>query len=368
MIKLFICGDFRAKNASKIVVGEQLKSILSKSDYSICNFEAPVQSKGLPIRKSGPTLDQDIKSIDVLSDLGFNVVLLANNHIMDYGEEGCKATMQACHENNITYVGAGFAKEAYQVRVVEISGLKIGFLSLVQHEFGVVESSDDPSLGTAWINSYDIEEVIKTAKPKVDYLFVLPHAGVEHIDAPLPEWRRCYRKIIDWGADMIIASHPHCPQGWELYKDKFIFYSLGNFYFDELSGGDYWNKSLAVEICIDKDLSVNTHNLIFDQDGHVDIDETKESKNHIDYLNRLLNDEKLYNNYIDDICESHYEGQKYGLLRGVCGFSIHMRLYYCLRLFVLMLMRNRDEMYLLNTLQNESHRWLIERCLRNREK
>lgn len=365
MVRLLICGDFRAKNASKITVGKQFKSIILQSDYSICNFEAPVYSKGQQIKKSGPTLDQDIKSIDFLSDLGFNVVLLGNNHIMDYGEDGCKATMQSCEENNITYVGAGLAKDAYQVRIVEKSGLKIGFLSLVQHEFGVVESLNETSFGTAWINSYEIEEIIKTAKQKVDFLFVLPHAGVEHIDAPLPEWRRCYRKIVDWGADMIIASHPHCPQGWELYNDKYIFYSLGNFYFDELSGGDYWNKSLAVEICIDKGLSVNTYNVTFDKNGRIDIDETEESKNHIEYLNRLLNNEESYLNYINDICQSHYEGQKYGLLRGVCGFSIHMRLYYCLRLFVLMLMGNRDEMYLLNSLQNESHRWLIERFLRN---
>lgn len=366
MIRLFVCGDFRARDASKISVDENLGKLISQSDYAICNFEAPVVCNGKVAPKSGPSLDQDIKSPTILKKLGFNVLLLANNHIMDYGIEGCKKTIESF--NGCICVGAGEADEAYQVRIVEKNGIKIGFLSLVQHEFGVVESlSDKNAYGAAWINSYDVEEIIKNAKDQVDYLLVLPHAGVEHTDAPLPEWRRCYKKFVDWGADMIIASHPHCPQGWELYQGKHIFYSLGNFYFDGLQiDDDLWYKSLAIDIEIKNEVCIKIRQLFFEEEGIIGIDDSEKSKEHIEYLNRLLADKRLYDRYIFNVCRQQYDGIKYGLLRGICGFTFHTKLYYALRLFALMLLGNRDEMYMLNAFQNESHRWLIERYLRNK--
>ena len=108
---------------------------------------------------------------------------------MDYGEEGCQATLNAF--SDCICVGAGKAQDSFEVKVVEKDGKKLGFLSFVQHEFGVVESkADERTFGAAWINSYDIEDIIIEAKSSVDFLLVFPHAGIEHIDAPLPEWRR----------------------------------------------------------------------------------------------------------------------------------------------------------------------------------
>lgn len=364
MVKLFVCGDFRAKNASVVHIDEELKNILSGADYAICNFEAPVVSKGKPIKKSGPTLDQDVKAPNLLKDLGFNVILMANNHIMDYGEEGCQATLNAF--SDCICVGAGKAQDSFEVKVVEKDGKKLGFLSFVQHEFGVVESkADERTFGAAWINSYDIEDIIIEAKSSVDFLLVFPHAGIEHIDAPLPEWRRCYKKMIEWGADMVLASHPHCPQGWEIYNNKYIFYSLGNFYFDELKGGKQWFKSLGIEILIENSITFKTHNLLFDKSGSIGIDESIAAINHVDYLNKLLSNEKLYTDYIDNTCSSQYNDIKYGLMRSVCAFTFHIKVYYAIRLLILMLLGKRNEMYLLNYFQNESHRWLCERYLRN---
>lgn len=363
-VRLFVCGDFRAKNTSLIHIDDTLKDIITKSDFSICNFEAPVETNGNAIMKSGPSLYQDRRAPEFVKALGFNVILLANNHIMDYGIEGCNQTIEKF--SDCVCVGAGKAKDAYQVKIVEKEGAKIGFLSLVQHEFGVVESPyEEETYGTAWINSLDVEDIIRDARSQVDYLIIFPHAGVEHTDAPLPEWRRLYKKMTDWGADAVIASHPHCPQGWELHRGKYIFYSLGNFYFDELEDGHKWYNSIAVEILINNEMKVKTHNLIFNSEGTIEIDSSQESKDYIGYLNNLLSDNELYNNYINRMCIDFFQGFRYGLLRGVCGFTFRMRFYYALRLFLLMLMGNKDEMYLLNVFQNESHRWLLEKYLNN---
>ena len=362
-LSIAIFGDFRAAYPEKIKFADDFSNLLKEADIRICNFEAPVKSEGLVAPKSGPKIDQSNKSPQFLIDHGFNVVLLANNHTMDHGMEGCQKTIESF--NSIIAVGAGKAKEAYAVKTSIVKGKSIGYLSLCQHEFGVVESKDDEDLGVAWTGSYDVEEVIKEAKNQVDYLFVFPHAGVEQSFAPLPGWRKLYKKYIDWGADGVIASHPHTPQGWEYYHDRPILYSLGNFYFDELTGDEYWNKGLMAELIIENDVvKAVVHNISFDSSGYISIDESEERKVHNDYLNELLFSNEKYNNYIDGLCKKLYDGHKYGVLRGFAGMSLRMRKAYAMRLLGLMLLNKRDTYTALNRFQCESHRWPIEYCLK----
>ncbi|MBQ2175414.1 MAG: CapA family protein, partial [Alphaproteobacteria bacterium] len=293
-----------------------------------------------------------------------NVILLANNHIMDYGIDGCEATIKAF--DGITTVGVGKSRDAFSAKYVEVKGRKIGFISLVQNEFGVVKYKDDDSYGAAWVNSPDVVSVVKEAKSQCDCLLVFPHAGVEHTAAPLPEWRKIYKNFIDLGADAVIASHPHCPQGWEYYKGKPIYYSLGDFYFDELTYDDLWYKSIVVELNIGDTIEAKEHFVCFnDKTGIIEIDKSERMREHVSFANHLLKNEKEYNEYIDEMCAKHWMGIKYGLLRGVCGVSLKMRLKYIVRLLGCMILGDKDEMYLLNALQCESHRWVMERYLRN---
>lgn len=365
MKKIVICGDFRAANPSIIRFDDEIANLIKNADVSICNFEAPIRTKGTnPIKKSGPSLDQSAESPVFLKNAGFNVILLANNHIMDYGQEGCDATIRAF--DGVETLGAGYAKDAYSCRYVDLDGTRVGICSFVQNEFGVVPNRSDTSYGSAWINSFDVQAVLSEAKKQCDFLLVLPHAGVEHTAAPLPEWRTVYKHLVDWGADAVIASHPHCPQGWETYQGKPIYYSLGDFYFDELTFDDLWYRSIVVELEVGEMVSVKEHFVCFDdKTGVICLDNSERIKDYIAYANRLLQNESEYNNYINEMCARRWAGIKYGLLRGVCGVTLKMRLKYIIRLLGCMLLGNKDEMYLLNALQCESHRWVIERYLRN---
>lgn len=368
MKKIVICGDFRAANPSIIKLNTEVLDLLNSADVGICNFEAPVYSNvAHPIKKSGPSLHQSVDAPALLQKLGFNAILLANNHIMDYGKDGCDATIAAFKD--IITVGAGVAKDAYTVRTIDLDGIRIGLLSLVQNEFGIVKSLNEASYGTAWINSMDVSGIILNAKQYCDFLIVFPHAGVEHTAAPLPEWRQLYKCFIDLGADAIIASHPHCPQGWEYYKGKPIFYSLGDFYFDELTYDDLWYKSIVVELIVNNMVEVKVHFICFDdKTGIISMDNSSRIHEYIDHANHLLNDDEDYYKYIDTMCAGRWKGIKYGILRGVCGVSLQMKFKYIIRLLGCMLLANKDEMYLLNALQCESHRWVIERYLRNKNK
>lgn len=365
MTKLIVFGDFRAANPSIIKFDNEVGELLNEAEIKVCNFEAPISTKeARPAKKSGPSLSQSEKSPAFLKKNNFNVILLANNHIMDYGKEGCEATIKAF--DGVITIGAGDAVEAFSVRVIETEGKKIGICSFVQKEFGVIESKSEKSYGAAWINSLDVPGIIREAKRRCDFLLVFPHAGVEHTAAPLPEWRKIYKHFIEWGADAIIASHPHCPQGWETYQGKPIYYSLGDFYFDELTYDDLWYKSIAVELTISETIEVKEHYLCFDdKTGEIKLDRSELMRDYVSYANLLLQNEAEYNKYIDKMCASRWKGIKYGLLRGVCGVSLQMRLIYILRLLGCMILGNKDEMYLLNALQCESHRWVIERYLRN---
>ena len=364
-VKIIICGDFRAANPDKIKLSDEVAELFSKADIRICNFEAPVHVEGAkPIKKSGPALDQSINSPSFLKEHGFNVILMANNHIMDYGEVGLKATRD-CFKDCIT-VGAGTAEEAFSVRYLDINGRRIGLLSLVQREFGVLKCVNENRSGAAWICSPDVPNIILTAKKECDYLLVFPHAGVEHTAAPLPEWHRLYKRFIEWGADAVVASHPHCPQGWETYLGRPIYFSLGDFYFDELTYDDLWYKSIVVELSFKDKVEVKEHYLCFnDETGLITIDNSERIHQYINYANHLLHNEVEYKAYIDDMCVQRWLGIKYGLLRGVCGVSIKMHFKLIIRLLGCMLLGNKDELYLLNTLQCESHRWVAERYLNN---
>lgn len=365
MKKIIICGDFCAAYPEKINLDSEVANLLEQADIRICNFEAPIEYiTAKPIKKSGPSLNQSSKSPTLLYEMGFNVILLANNHIMDYGKQGCDATLKAF--DDVVTVGAGDAKDAFEVRYVEVNGKKIGLSSFVQNEFGVVGGKNENGYGAAWINSMDVPAIIREAKQKCDFLLVFPHVGVEHTAAPLPEWRKIFKNFIDLGADAVIASHPHCPQGWEYYKGKPIYYSLGDFYFDELTYDDLWYKSIMVELNIGETIQAKEHFICFDdKTGLIEIDKSKRMSDHVNFANSLLKNEKEYKEYIDNMCAKHWSGIKYGLLRGVCGVSIKMRLKYIIRLLGCMILGNKDEMYLLNALQCESHRWVIERYLRN---
>jgi len=361
MIKIFVTGDFVAKEPDDIKVSSELKNMIKTCDLSICNFEAPVKNSSKAAIKSGPSLFQSEKSPAFLEKLGFNVILMANNHIMDYGEQGYLKTVNLF--NASTLVGAGKGSEAYQVKIIEVKGIKIGLLSVCQYEFGIVDINSN-DIGVAWVNTPEMPDIIASAKKTVDYLIVLPHAGLENYDQPLPEWRKIYQKFIDWGANVVIAGHTHCPQGYEIYKDSPIFYSLGNFYFDAINGGPLWSKGLGVILAIQESMSFNLIHTSFEK-GLLKLDDSNSIMSHYKQLQETLLDESKYNKYINEACSKEFPLCQYGIMRGMAGISRNMKIRLWIKLIIHALLNHRDTATFLNTVRCESHRWVIERYLNN---
>jgi len=309
-IRLFFAGDFCSKpSTSKIRVSDELSELIQSCDLKVVNFEVPLKPDVQLPPQGRERFFQNDDVPDFLRGLGFNLFSLANNHAFDWGEEGFKKTKIALGD---AAFGAGTYEEAYKPKIVEVNGIKVGFLGLSFAAYTGVfnDVANHNGLGCAYINDLKVNHVIIEAKKELDYLFILPHDGIEYIDIPMPETIARYRDFIDYGADGVIAAHPHCPQGWEEYKGKPIFYSLGNFLFNSKEGYDYratnrphWYEGLcAVLIISEGKLSwevVSTRNV-----GNVSIvvDNEETCNRHNETICQYLTDKEKYVVYLRKIC------------------------------------------------------------------
>ncbi len=365
MIKLLFCGDFVCQSPAEIAVDSSISALFNRQDYVCVNFEAPIRNEGKPIIKSGPSLTQSSDSPKFLENLGVNLILLSNNHMMDCGKDGCEITIQSFSENTIT-LGAGLFPQLFDLTIIEKDSCRIGLLNLTHKEFGALGiDSMKNDYGTTWINHPLVNQIILESKSKCDKLFVLPHAGVEDIEVPLPEWRARYKEFIDLGADMIIGSHPHTPQGWEYYKGKPIFYSLGNFYFKSKSTqhNANWYNGLAIEVSIDSNkVSFIVHNTEFG-DTSIRLETSKERDEFNTRLCEYLQNDTLYYEYLDDYMRKLWPTYQLYLLRGLGAFMPTSNTNTLLHAGY-GLLKGKDYPLLLNNFQCESHMWAIERMIK----
>jgi poly-gamma-glutamate synthesis protein (capsule biosynthesis protein) len=212
---------------------EKVRDILSRFDIVFGNLECPITEGGVPALKSwNLVFKADIENSNALRRAGYDVLNLANNHVMDYGTEGLLSTLDALEKSGIKEVGAGEdSKKARLPVYVEAKGIVIGFLgySTFPHE-GYFFFADRPDVAYADINRIDDE--IRNARENCDFLIVSFHWGKEFDFYPYDYQRELAYLAVDSGADVVVGHHPHVLQEIEEYNGSHIFYSLGNFVFD----------------------------------------------------------------------------------------------------------------------------------------
>ncbi len=239
-MNVLIAGDFvpRRRTAAQIEKGDyscldEVKPIIKAVDYAIVNFESPVvMREAQPIDKTGPNLHCTEQAMECVAQAGFNCVTLANNHFRDFGQVGVEDTLQACKKYNVDHVGGGKdIKEAESILYKEIDGQKLAVINFCENEWSIASENRG---GAAPLNLVKNYYAIQEAKTKADYVLVIVHGGTELYNLPSPRMKETYRFFIDNGADAVVNHHQHCYSGYEVYKDKPIFYGLGNFCFDKV--------------------------------------------------------------------------------------------------------------------------------------
>jgi hypothetical protein len=258
-ITLLATGDFAFTNRTvDLALNNQLDKLFNDFipeincvDLAITNLELPLTTESKPISKTGPALKADPRCINTLKLAGFGLVTLANNHILDYGEQGLKETIELCNLNKIATVGAGESNLiARKPFLIEKSGIKITILSFAENEWS---TTYDENYGAAPMDICDNFYDIKNAKKTSDFVIVIVHGGHETYNLPSPRMKKQYRFYIDSGADVVIGHHTHCFSGMEIYNSKYIFYSIGNFIFDlNKKTEQWWNEGFAVNLSFEK--------------------------------------------------------------------------------------------------------------------
>jgi poly-gamma-glutamate synthesis protein (capsule biosynthesis protein) len=240
------------------VVEPALKEKLVNADILEINEEFPFGTKGTPESDKQYTFRVDPKYVPVFTDMGVDVVGLANNHILDYGQDCMQQTLAELAAVSIPETGvAENLDSAKQPVVIEKNGKKYAFIAASR----VLPKGSWDLRNRNWtvFGAYDttaVIDAIQSAKSQYDYVFVMIHWGTEKTTTLTNYQQKMGHSFIDAGADAVIGSHPHVLQGIEYYNGKPIFYSLGNFIFNQTI-----NETAALSLTVSPD-GTTTYSLI----------------------------------------------------------------------------------------------------------
>ena len=361
-MKVLIAGDFcpRDRVAAAFEKGDyasvlsEVRNVTAEADYSVVNFECPVETgKAKPIEKQGPNLRCTESGAKAVKYAGFDCVTLANNHFLDYGEEGVAETLTTLEAHGIDHVGGGLnLSEASQILYKDINGKCLAIINCCENEFSIATATTG---GSNPLNPIQQYYAIKESRDKSDFVLVIVHGGHEHFQLPSPRMVETYRFFVDAGADAVVNHHQHCYSGYEVYHNKPIFYGLGNFCFDKPSHrSDFWNEgymalidfSDAVSFAIYPYKQCGSHPMVLlysEQSGFCD---------RLNYLNEIISSpERLQNE-----TKAYYEKGSKGIIMSFEPYSGRlMNRLYLMGLLPTFVVKKKKKK-LLNIIMCESHR------------
>jgi len=211
--------------------------ILKNKDMVVANLEGSITNfNPKPLNPNNVSFTFDPKIVPELKKLGFTHFSLANNHSLDFGAEGVRQTKEFLDQENLKYFG-DYKNKTSLSYIESIESFKVGLIGY--HELF------DPDT-TSVINE------IKNIRDKTDFIIVYPHWGAEYQTKFSKSQQDKAHQFIEAGADAVLGAHPHVIQPIEIYKDKVIFYSLGNFVFDQTFSQNT-QQGLAINIKLENE-------------------------------------------------------------------------------------------------------------------
>lgn len=217
-----------------------VRSVLKRADLAVVNLETAITTRGDPAPKAY-TFRAPPSAFRALRSAGVDVVTMANNHGMDYGDVGLRDSLAAAKKRDFPVVGVGRnADEAYAPHLVTINDQRIAVI-------GATQVLDD-NLISAWTagpgkpglaSAKEVPRLIRAVRetrPEVDTLVVFLHWGLELQSCPLPRQQMLARKLVDAGADVIVGGHAHVVGPGGYLDGAYVHYGLGNFVFYSGSG------------------------------------------------------------------------------------------------------------------------------------
>jgi len=225
--KIYKTTDFNLPFAK---VTEEIR----KADIAFANLESPFNNKGNHSVQGSLVFNADPKSVEGLKSAGFDILSTANNHAFDQGQKGIDFTSELLKNNGIIPTGTQSSTVQPTLPVIEKNKILYGFLS-----YSYTALNDGGKTTSPYVNDFNNLEKLKQDIQSLrghtaDIVVVNMHAGTEYTRKPTSAQIAFAHAAIDAGADLVVGEHPHWVQTVEQYKSKWIFYSLGNFVFDQM--------------------------------------------------------------------------------------------------------------------------------------
>lgn len=192
---------------------ENVYDIFSGDDMTVVNLEGSLTRAEERRENQTYCISGDPEYVNILTEGSVEAVTMANNHRLDYFEQGTKDTVAALDDAGIAY-----AYDSH-LGIYETKGIRIGFVAVNEVGQG------------AGVEKYLREGIGLLQEEGADLILACCHWGVERENYPEEYQQSLGKQCIDWGADLVLGHHPHVLQGIEEYKGKYIVYSLGNFCF-----------------------------------------------------------------------------------------------------------------------------------------
>ncbi len=228
-----LCGDVmigRLVDESGAAIWGDLLPLLHSTDFTLANLEAALTHSKKIVPKVF-NFKSDPKHVAWLKEAKFDIVNLANNHVLDYDVEGLLETLKTLDRANILHVGAGIdSAGAKKAVIVAKHGIKVGVIGFSDNEPGWKALQNRPGIHYVDIDDYDevVDQVIELKK-KADIVIVSQHIGPNMVARPDRQKRKLCRALIDAGADIVHSHSAHIFQGVERYKKGVILYDAGDF-------------------------------------------------------------------------------------------------------------------------------------------
>ena len=222
------------------------------SDYVAGNLECVLLDNASDYEKNDKEIhiNAETKTANVLKENGFTLVSLANNHLADFKAKGVVNTLDTLDKVGLKHVGAGRnLTEAAEYDMQEINGVKIATIAvsdIIPKDF----AARDSKAGILTTKTLKYYQAVKDASEKADLVIANIHWGVEYGMTETEAQQQLARNLINWGVDVVIGSHPHVLQPVEKYGDGIIFYSMGNFVFDQ--GWSRTKDSMVLNYYVDE--------------------------------------------------------------------------------------------------------------------
>ena len=221
--------------------------IMQGVDIMMANNEFPYSDRGSPTPNKTYTFRARPETVSLMTDMGVDIVSLANNHAYDYGPDALMDTFDILEGARLPYVGAGRnIAEARKPVYYHINGHVVSYVSATQIErYANPDTKEATETEPGVLRTLDPTmacEVIREAAANSDFVVMYVHWGSESTDLVEDSQRNLAKAYVEAGADLIIGDHSHCLQGIDYIEDVPVFYSLGN----------YWFNSKTLDTCIVK--------------------------------------------------------------------------------------------------------------------